>query len=440
VARDAKELSNPAGCRLMAGSTNMPDDSNTPGASPPDPRLEALRAKLGRLRAKEAAAKEKAPAPASSKILQVFLLLALVITGVAYVLNQWMDTATDEVKSHPNPLRRRVENQNEFLTETDLGRKAEAKKQYTEAVAHYRRALLGEVNTEGRVNLGNALLKQGNPDMAFAQFKEAIHDDPGAEPAYLAWGEGLTLEGKLDDAIALYQDALRQNPKFAGVHNQFALALEQKQQAAEAAERTAAAAQQTAAADKSAAEAQLYGSDAVKHYAEAERLGFNTPEFWCGYGALLNKLGQYRDAMPRLSKAVMQKPGSGSAQFQLAIAQGHLGDYAGAIGHYEAALAALPDDPATLNNLALLYCTATNQEVRSSKMAILLATRACDATSSQDAHYMDTLARAYAADGDFLQAITWEEKAVRRATQLVDHDLLRDLQSRFNLFVQHRAE
>jgi hypothetical protein len=95
---------------------------------------------------------------------------------------------------------------------------------------------------------------------------------------------------------------------------------------------------------------------------------------------------------------------------------------------------------ATLNNLALLYATATNREVRSSKMAVLLATRACDATTSQNARYMDTLARAYAADGDFVQAIAWEDKAVRRATQLADHDLLRELQPRFSLFVQHRAE
>jgi hypothetical protein len=73
-------------------------------------------------------------------------------------------------------------------------------------------------------------------------------------------------------------------------------------------------------------------------------------------------------------------------------------------------------------------------------MAVLLATRACDATTSQNARYMDTLARAHAADGDFFQAITWEDKAVKRAAQLGDHDLLRELQPHFNLFVQHKTE
>jgi tetratricopeptide (TPR) repeat protein len=130
----------------------------------------------------------------------------------------------------------------------------------------------------------------------------------------------------------------------------------------------------------------------------------------------------------------------GQAQFQLALAQGQQGKYADAIGHYEGALAAMPNDPATLNNLALIYATATNQEALSPKMGVMLALRACDATNDQNARYLDTLARAYAADGDFVQAIDFESKAVRRAAQLGDQKLLREFQPRFNLFAQHRTQ
>ena len=73
-------------------------------------------------------------------------------------------------------------------------------------------------------------------------------------------------------------------------------------------------------------------------------------------------------------------------------------------------------------------------------MAILLATRATDATTDQNASYMDTLARAYAADGDFNEATTWEEKAVRRASQLGNHELLREFEPRFNRFLQHKTD
>jgi tetratricopeptide (TPR) repeat protein len=412
----------------------MADNANTPGANPPDPRVTSFRTR-------EAAAKAMPPVPPSSKPLQVFLLVALVITGVAYVVDEYTEMTTeDTMAKHPNKLRLLVAAQSEFLAETELGRQAEAQNKYTDAVLHYRRALTGQDLAEGHLNLGNVLLKEGNPDMAFSQFKEAIRLNPDLVDVYVAWGQALAVEGKPDDAEQVYEDALRHNPKFAAVHYNFAKVLEQKEQAAQAFQNAAELAGQSPAAAKSAAEAQLYGSDAVKHYEEAEKLGMNTPEFWCSYGTLLNKHGKFAQAEEHLIRAVVQQPGFGAAQFQLALAQDRQGEYADAIGHYEATLAATPDDAATLNNLALIYATATNQEVRSSKMAVLLATRACDATSGQNARYLDTMARACADDGDFFQAIAWEDKAVRRAAQLGDHELLREFQPRFNLFVQHKKE
>lgn len=412
----------------MAIQPDQPDEKSS------TPRLDSLRAKIA-----TADEKHKAGLP-PSRPLQIFLLLALIITGAAYVVNEWTQMTSEEAMAkRPSKLKRLVADQMKFLAETDLGRQAEIKKNYAEAVIHYRKALLSQVNAEGRLNLANALLKQGNPDMAFAQFKDALRLNPNLENTYADWGRALALQGKLDDAAQMYRDALRRNSNFAQVHFQFAQVLEQQQQAALASERADDAGSSTAPGH-GAAEAQLYASDAVKHYAEAGRAGLNTADFWSAYGTLLNQLGQYPQAEASLEKAVALQPASGPAQFQLALAQDRQGKYADAVAHYEATLASLPDDPPTLNNLALLYATATNQQARSSKMAVLLATRACDATASQNARYMDTLARAYAADGDFFQAITWEDKAVRRATQLRNHELVRELQPRFTRFEQHKPE
>jgi tetratricopeptide (TPR) repeat protein len=376
-----------------------------------------------------------------SKPLQVFLLIALLISGAAYVVDQYSDYTTEETLSkHSNRLRQLVQNQSEYITNTELGREAEAKRKYDDAIVDYRRALHGQDKAESRLNLGNVLLKEGNPNMAFSQFKDGIRLDPDFEAIYVAWGKALKIQGKLDDAVQLYEDALRHNSNFAQVHYNFALVLEQKQQAAQAVQLAAESANQSPAATKAADEAQLFGSDAVKHYAAAERLGLNTPEFWCSYGTQLSKQGKFPEAEARLTKAVMLQPGLGAAQFQLAVAQDHQGEYADAIGHYEATLVAIPDDPAALDNLALLYATATNQDVRSSKMAVVLATRACDATDNQNARYLDTLGRAYASDGDFNQARDWESKAVQRAAQLGNHELLREFQPRFILFLQHKTE
>ncbi|MGD0813607.1 MAG: tetratricopeptide repeat protein [Verrucomicrobiota bacterium] len=413
----------------------MPTDPNTSSPESPDPLPPSSEP------AKDVDRSESIPDHPPSKPLQIFLLVALLISGAAYVVDQLTQFSTEDAMARrPSNLRRRVANQSQFLTNTELGRQAEAKKRFEDAVIDYRRALLGQDTAEGRLNLGGALLNQGNPDMAFEQFKEALRLNRGLEAVYIAWGQALKRQGKLDEAEQVYQDALRFNSNFAQVHFNFATVLEQQQQTAQVARREAELANQPQAAAKASAEAQLLGSDAVKHYATAKRLGLNTPEFWSRYGTLLNNQRKYTEAETCLETAVAQQPGLGAAQFQLAVALDRQGHYAEAIRHYEATLISIPDDVATLNALALLYATATNQQARSSKMAILLATRACDATTSQNARYLDTLARAYAADGDFLQARDWEDKAVRRATQLADHELLRELQPRFNLFLQHRTE
>src|ERR1019366_6577379 len=163
-----------------------------------------------------------------SNPLQIFLLAALVITGAAYVVDEWTQMTTEEaLAKRPSKVRRLLAAQNQFLTETELGRHSEAKKKYDEAIFHYQRALLGQDNAEARLHLGNALLKLGNPDMAFAQFKEAIRQSPGMEAVYIAWGQALRLQGKTDESVQLYQDALRHNSNFAQVHYNFAMVLEQ---------------------------------------------------------------------------------------------------------------------------------------------------------------------------------------------------------------------
>jgi len=408
-----------------------------PSANSSDPLLASIRAKVAAMNA------EPKATPPSSKPLQIFLLIALVVTGAAYVVNEFSEFTTEDQKSlakRPNRLRQMVKEQNTFVTETALGHEAEVNKKYNDAVLHYRRALGSQPTAQARLNLGAALLEEGNPDMAFAQFKEALRLDPQLEDTYLTWASALAHQGRLDDAAQMDQDALRANPKFAKVNYNFGRVLEQQQATILAKQRAALRASQPKEATQAASESQVLGADALKHYAAAAQLGLNTPDFWAAYGALLNKAGKYFQAEMALNKAVIEQPTLGAAQFQLAVAQDHQGKYADAISHYEATLTCLPDDPATLNNLALIYATATNQDVRSSKMAVMLATRASDALNNQDARFMDTLARAYAADGDFFQAIAWEDKAMHRATQLADNDLVHEFQPRFSLYVQHKSE
>jgi len=72
-----------------------------------------------------------------------------------------------------------------------------------------------------------------------------------------------------------------------------------------------------------------------------------------------------------------------------------------------------PDNHAALNYLAWLY--VSDPRLRNPKAALRLATRAVQLAKS--ASYMDTLACAYAENGDFQKAASLEEEAVRLETQ-----------------------
>jgi len=404
----------------------------------PEPAPGGLRPAMGSM---SGAALEMPGELPPSKALQWFLLGAFVISGAAYVVNEWTELTSSDVQKHrETKIRRLVQNQSEFLSHTQGGDKAFTQKHYDQAVSEYRLALQGQNNAVGHELLAQALLKQGNHDPAFAQFHEALRLDPGLVTASSACALALDAEGKPDEALKILQDGIKRHPEAGVLHYNLATTLLQLQTDAEGRRRLAAAADKTQEADAAAGEVKSLAAQALSHFTKASRNGINSPAFWRQYGQLLNQQGKYAEAETCLLRATSADANMASAHFQLALAEDHLGKYPGAIEHYEKVLSLTPDDPATLNNLALLYATATNTDLRSPKMAAQLAARACDATTNQNARYMDTLARCYAADGDFFQAITWEDKAVHRATQLNDTDLARELQTRYALFVDHKTD
>jgi tetratricopeptide (TPR) repeat protein len=377
------------------------------------------------------------PSPA----LQWFLLGALVISGAAYVVNEWINLTTSEMQQHhTSRLERIVQNQAQYLLHTQAGDDAMAKKRYTQAVAEYRIALINKNDPEGHVLMARALMKQGNSDAAMNEFKEAVHLNPNLTNAYSGWALALDAQGRTDEASKILQDALTNFPDAGILHYNLATTLRMMQTDAEGRHREALESGKTQDADAAAAQAKSLAEQALPHFAKASRNGVSTAAFWCDYGTLLNELGKYADAEACLVRSTSTDTNLAAAHFQLARVEFHLRKYADAVAHYEKVLALTPDDPATLNELALLYATVDNSELRSPRMGAQLATRACDATTHQNARYMDTLARCYAADGDFFQAITWEDKAIHRATQLNDTDLAKELQTRYAQFVDHKTD
>jgi tetratricopeptide (TPR) repeat protein len=95
---------------------------------------------------------------------------------------------------------------------------------FEEAERHYRVALETKPNAETYNGLGFVLSKQGKLDEAVAQFREAIRTNRGFAPAYYNLGASLETQGKLEEAADAYRDLVRDHPS-ARAHNKLGAVL-----------------------------------------------------------------------------------------------------------------------------------------------------------------------------------------------------------------------
>jgi tetratricopeptide (TPR) repeat protein len=102
--------------------------------------------------------------------------------------------------------------------------------------------------------------------------------------------------------------------------------------------------------------------------------------------------------------------------------------------HYLAALKNQPDAPELLNNLAWLLATCPNKKVRDGRQAVQYSLRACELTRSEQTIYVGTLAAAYAAAGNFDEAVVTARKACALAESHGETSLLINNQKLLNRF------
>jgi tetratricopeptide (TPR) repeat protein len=162
-------------------------------------------------------------------------------------------------------------------------------------------------------------------------------------------------------------------------------------------------------------------------------------EFYSRAGIAAAKSGDLAAAVEFFAEGAKRLPDDVSLRIDWGRALHELGRRDESIDRYREALAIDGEMPAALNGLA--YCLASRPraarqpiEPEDAAEAVELAKRACTLTDDKDAAYLDTLATAYAAGGDFEAAVATAERALALAEETDDKELLNEVRGHLDRF------
>jgi tetratricopeptide (TPR) repeat protein len=173
---------------------------------------------------------------------------------------------------------------------------------------------------------------------------------------------------------------------------------------------------------------------ALVHLQEAYQIQPKSSKICYDVARAYYKLGQKEKAVEYCRKSLAHKPDYIEPRTNLAKALFELGDTPSAIKEYYTVLEYEAENLKALNFLAWIQATSRNGQLRKPTEALKLAKRAAKAAEYKTAEVMDTLAVAYAANGDFAQAVTEADKAISLAESSGDTALAQRIARRRGLF------
>jgi tetratricopeptide (TPR) repeat protein len=173
--------------------------------------------------------------------------------------------------------------------------------------------------------LASVLLTEGRVPEAIQIFEKALPITPDDAYGHARFAVALQLAGKVREAIGQYEQALRIQPDFAYAHYNLGNALLQ--------------------ADKV--------REAITHFEQALRLKPDYAEAHCNLGVALAQTGKIEEAIAHYEHSLRIEPDNAEAQYNLGNALVQAGRVQDGIGHYEHALRSEPDNAEAHCNLGV---------------------------------------------------------------------------------------
>ena len=135
-----------------------------------------------------------------------------------------------------------------------------------------------------------------------------------------------------------------------------------------------------------------------------------------------------------LEENLDEMPDKGLSASFLASLYYEIGYVEASVKYCREALKLKPEWAVVMNNLAWRLCIFPEADFFDAQEAVRLAEEACRRTRRREGNYLDTLATAYAAAGDFPRAVATAETALAMAIEHRDEDLARSIQNHLRLY------
>jgi tetratricopeptide (TPR) repeat protein len=282
-----------------------------------------------------------------------------------------------------------------------------------EAITHLRAALeAGSINSlmmaMSHGVLGECLTKQGKNEEALEEFEQAVHTYPNSEPGHGRLADVLDRAGQHERAIVHWREAIRLAPMHAAPRLGLANTLL----------------------------AEGKGSEAAAECRDLLKLVPNSAEAIITLGLSLATEGRNADAVLEFEQATKLDPRNARAHFVLGLALYDLGRPLGAIEHLHEAMRLQPDNALGFWRTAWILATSPDPAVRNGAHAVELANRSIELSGGQDPHAFDALAAALAEIKNFPAAIQAADQASALALSRGDKALVDAIGERGRLYRQ----
>ncbi len=161
----------------------------------------------------------------------------------------------------------------------------------------------------------------------FTLFEHALQVTSDNFLAHNNLGVAVAEQGKIEEAIAHYREAIRIKPNYLDAHYNLGVNLTK----------------------------QGRYEEAMDHYREALRISPHDAETHNKVGILLAREGKHREALGHFAEALQFKPGFAAARYNLGLALAEQGEYQKALPHFAEALRLNPDFPEAHFSLGMTY-------------------------------------------------------------------------------------